>query len=494
MSQDDAFVTVLTTENIGSVDDALMALGNIKTNSRTKERTVPLVLMPQRDGCTPWLKIPEGVYAVISSHGRFIGIWPAGFHWAKPWERASHLVSKQSITFDTPIKACPTSDNVMVEIDVAIVFRIKPDQDAVQKFVYSLGPKRLTQMLTAFGEEGVRIMARKKSYAEIYDLMDTEEFEKHGDSDSDDDEVKRQSRQTGSSTTGAGTSSATNMPVGAVEMSSVAIRSKKAAEKKQDVESDDEFDHHDQLENTKRDMNKRLVAFGVEVSSITITNVRLPDNFAAEMEQATTWSVRNKFADLKQKYDLTVVNDRERQAQLRQKLDEDQEEEKASFQAAQADEKRKNDLIQAQIQQVVAEVEETAKADVREIETTSELRVAELNKKRDITKATIEANTAAAIQKIKAETDAFIARTTAETKLKVAQNRAEVLRLQARAEETAAAKLKAKRQYDQELQRLRVLKNLAGNEQVVLSGDNSSSMLAQLSAARQSAQVLNSSV
>lgn len=48
-----------------------------------------------------------------------------------PWLRVSSLVTKQSVVFDMPVKGCKTRDNVSVEIDVAIVFRIMGDQAKV---------------------------------------------------------------------------------------------------------------------------------------------------------------------------------------------------------------------------------------------------------------------------------------------------------------------------------------------------------------------------
>lgn len=46
-----------------------------------------------------------------------------------PWRlKVSNLVTKQNVVFDMPVKGCITRDNVTVEIDVAIVFRIMGDK------------------------------------------------------------------------------------------------------------------------------------------------------------------------------------------------------------------------------------------------------------------------------------------------------------------------------------------------------------------------------
>lgn len=60
-------------------------------------------------------------------------VWPAGFHMGMPWRlRVSNLVTKQNVVFDLPVKGCTTRDNVTVEIDVAIVFRIMGDSARVR--------------------------------------------------------------------------------------------------------------------------------------------------------------------------------------------------------------------------------------------------------------------------------------------------------------------------------------------------------------------------
>lgn len=48
-----------------------------------------------------------------------------------PWRQVSNLVTKQNVVFDLPVKGCLTRDNVTVEIDVAIVFRIMGDASRV---------------------------------------------------------------------------------------------------------------------------------------------------------------------------------------------------------------------------------------------------------------------------------------------------------------------------------------------------------------------------
>jgi len=111
--------------------------------------------------------------SLVNRHGRYVGMWDAGYHVAPPWISISHLIPRQYTVYDTPVKECPTQDNVMVTIDVTIIFRILcDDEKSVYNFCYRLGPDKLDKMLRAFQEEAIRGMVRKRKYNEIYDLMD----------------------------------------------------------------------------------------------------------------------------------------------------------------------------------------------------------------------------------------------------------------------------------------------------------------------------------
>ena len=37
---------------------------------------------------------PEGVIAVVTKNGEFLGYWESGFHWCLPWTEATYLVTR----------------------------------------------------------------------------------------------------------------------------------------------------------------------------------------------------------------------------------------------------------------------------------------------------------------------------------------------------------------------------------------------------------------
>ena len=95
-----------------------------------------LVIINPARSIRPWFCVPEGSYALVQSFGQYQKynksgsyVWPAGFHWATYWHftRVATLVTKQSIVLDMPVKGCKTQDNVTVQINLAVVFRIMGD-------------------------------------------------------------------------------------------------------------------------------------------------------------------------------------------------------------------------------------------------------------------------------------------------------------------------------------------------------------------------------
>lgn len=436
--------TRLVSKDIPKLEDAAQLLGTY--DLRGNEKYTPIVLIPAR-GCAWWLTVPEGFYALATAHGRNVGQWNPGCHFARPWERISHLVSKQYVVFDSPIKACPTADNVMVEIDVSVVFHIDGDHgdDPIYEFVYHLGPEKLEKMLVAYQEEAVRTMARMKKYSDIYDLMDTE---------LDDEEDQ--------------------------------------AEEKGDEE--EEVHVQMQLENTKRVMNNRLNRYGVQVFSITITNVHLPAQFRDQMENATTFESLNINQQARQRYDVLVIENEEEQNRARQKLQELKAQHMAENRRKLAEESRKTDLYKAETDKLESEIQEKQKAAVMRINADSQLKVAKLNNEKDQIVEKIRAEAMAESRVIVSEMKAKMLIQEAEAKRSVAENDARRLTVEAEAEKLAAKKLRARREFELKVAQLRTLRQLAANKKLSLSGSNNDNVVAQLLSAKNAGAVMGLNV
>jgi regulator of protease activity HflC (stomatin/prohibitin superfamily) len=91
--------------------------------------------------------------------------WPA-------WHRVSHIVTKQAVSYSNPVRYCPTSDNVMVDIDISISFQIGPTEDDAVKFVYSLGAHRFDELLYSLTEEAIRGLVNSVRHDQVHDLRE----------------------------------------------------------------------------------------------------------------------------------------------------------------------------------------------------------------------------------------------------------------------------------------------------------------------------------
>lgn len=145
--------------------------------SRHDANGQPIVLVPDSPSlfCPAIaVTIPSGPYCLQQSWFNDVGPAPPGFKWFWcGWNRVSHIVSAKGISYNHPVADCPTSDNVMVRVDLSLNFQIMSVQDA-QTFVYSLGATRLDEMLSAETEEAIRALVNTVPVMKVRDLK--EEF------------------------------------------------------------------------------------------------------------------------------------------------------------------------------------------------------------------------------------------------------------------------------------------------------------------------------
>lgn len=317
------------------------------------------------------LTIPSGVYALMTKHGRYIGVYDAGRHFLPPWYKISYLVTKQSTAYNAPVKNCPTADNVMVRVDLLLVFHVE-DPEA---FVYKLGAEKFGDLLGSSAEEAIRGLVRSTRHDVAYELRGK----------------------------------------GAGEMIS--------------------------------GLNEQFQTFGVIFTSATITNVELPIDLAKTLENQTIYESKKREQEKHQQYELQVLNDKE--ALAREELNK-RNERLAADEVA----KRERQLIQ----------KESA-----EIEGLKQKRMAE----------------------IEAEKEAAVMATRADGEYRAAEKRAQALQVQSVAEEEAAEKMATLRTYKLEMKRLELLKSLAANGKIIISGNNGDNIIAQITAAARANEIMS---
>lgn len=152
---------------------------------------VPILLFPKWRVLDPFTTVPTGVFAITTKWGKIgkkvketlkekddkdahldehnycpPGCLSPGIHYMPPGKKVKFIVTKSFIPFDFPVKMAVTLDNVFVSVDTLIMFNIVNPL----RFISTLSPYQLTELLESFLEESVRSLARQCTYTEVYNL------------------------------------------------------------------------------------------------------------------------------------------------------------------------------------------------------------------------------------------------------------------------------------------------------------------------------------
>jgi len=144
--------------------------------SKTSGDAIPIVLVPApRLCCSCCFTVPTGANSIIETCGKDENkdsLAEAGFHCGPYWTRVAYMVTPQAITYNAPVKKCPTKDNVMVDCDLSLVIHIgsASNPHAVKNFIYKLGARRFNEYLSCAAEEGIRQLVRDTALDDVYEL------------------------------------------------------------------------------------------------------------------------------------------------------------------------------------------------------------------------------------------------------------------------------------------------------------------------------------
>jgi len=165
--------TTITQVNIGAPREAQSIFNKSAGN------TVPVVLVPSKRwiwSCT--YTVPSGVSCISQRFGKdcdpivngVMQLTDPGFHCSPAYTQVKYCVTKQSCTYDAPVKLCPTVDNVMVDCELTLVFQIGPEPELVRDFVYKLGAVRFNEFLSGEVDEGMRQLVRGEKLENVLEL------------------------------------------------------------------------------------------------------------------------------------------------------------------------------------------------------------------------------------------------------------------------------------------------------------------------------------
>ncbi|KAG9397253.1 hypothetical protein J8273_1168 [Carpediemonas membranifera] len=154
--------TTLSTIQVKSIDDCHELIG-LKPSGFT-----PIVLIPKRRPLKNiYVRVPDGFTGLATRWGKRLPPFDPGRHMLLPGTRMVFMVTRRSNVFSAPIKNCKSKDNVDVQIEVLLVFKIISAED----FIYKLGPEKLDDLLRASQEDFVRQIVRNTLLIDVYSLQ-----------------------------------------------------------------------------------------------------------------------------------------------------------------------------------------------------------------------------------------------------------------------------------------------------------------------------------
>lgn len=351
------------------------------------------------------------------------------------------------VIFDAPVKGCKTSDNVTVQMDISVAFRIMgdakkgEDPNLVKKFVHQVTPAGLESQLKDALAEEIRTLARSMKHTEVYACR-TGVRNKKADDDSDDEGEKPLLAAGG------------------------------------DDDSSEKISKHgvDVTAQMQGRLNKQFEVQGVQISDVMIQDVVLPDYIVQQMSNRSLVRSKQEYEMMEQKFEMQGIDlGNEHKARL---VSFKEEQETAQVEGArdtqlQSDKFEERKAVRAR---EVNDYEEKTRQEVAKVkaETSEILTTLNFEKKRLLQTLALEAEEQAS--KINAESMATRDQTLAKAALEAAKHVAKADLIIAAAEEKADELLEVDRDLEITDARLEVYRKLVLNENVVLSGSSDSKL------------------
>lgn len=420
-----------------------------------------LVCRPGRP-LRPYFSIPDGCYALVTKFGKDFDyadgqpVWPPGFHFGNPWVKVANMVTKQSVVFDMPVKACKTQDNVTVQIDLAIVFRIMgdtalgEDPALIRNFVYKVTARGLQQQLTDACEGATRTVARTLMHTEVYGLR----TDKSG--------------KTSKVLKGQGEGSAATEVEGDEELRTApddAETAQVAITKGRDVADD-----------MRRTLNEQFHPQGVQITDVIITDVKLPDVIVSQMAEKTTVIAQNAAQKMNQEYEMLTLKQNEEGETLRQKKKEEREKEKQNGDQEVNEVQVQLEKMKAETKVLVAKLSQESNSRVQTIIADGTLEVTKLQQEKAAMLTEMRAKAMSEAETLKAGTGVYEETALSKARLEAAKNMAKASETIAKAEGVIAPYVDARKQYEMRHHQMQVWESLANNKDLVLSGEDNSEL------------------
>jgi regulator of protease activity HflC (stomatin/prohibitin superfamily) len=398
--------------------------------------------------------------------GTRTAVWPAGLHpFYPPWFGVSQLVTKQSVVLDLPVKACKTKDNVTVNVDVSLVFRIMGDADLgedpelVRKFVYQVKPRGLEQQLRDAQEEAVRALARSMRHTEIYGIRSGQRAKSTPTTPAKDGTLMYDS-SVASEADSDSSERSDNVFVGSSDQ-----HDRKLAEKS--------IMKGERVAAEMRDrLNQQFIPQGVEVQSVMIKSISLPSDIEGQMTEKTMIISANAQQRMYHVNEMQNTRMEQEVQTMLQRFDEVRQEELASGTETMNSEQVKLNDAKSQAVKSEKNIREETTVKLNSIEADNSLEVQRINDRMYETATKIRADAEREAAELVATTKVETQTVLADSHLQSTLNKTQAQKIISNAEGKIAPMLAKKKEYETRLREVQVYENLADNPHLIISGSS----------------------
>lgn len=429
---------------------------------------------PGRDYLLPYFYVPEGFYAVVTSmgetqnyqvDGKSSPIWPPGVYYkSSPFLGVGYLVTKQSIFYDAPCSGVITKDNVPIEIDLAIVFRVMGDESKGENpqlamdVAIKLDPRDLAIRLKARLDQAIKTMAREVEHLEVYGLRSVKPTQTAGAEAAEETKATETEAETGEEHSPMAPmlqgEEVEMTDMARSEMEQAAIAQKKGAGVTQQV---------------LRELNEAFRHDGIEIEEVIIKDVKLSTVIQGQLANKTMVVSKQEMDDMIQQRDIMLLQAKNEIDTLKQRIDEDIGRAKQTGERELAEYTNELNRVKAHTEKRLQVIREEGEREARQVQADADLHKSEADQKQNMILTDFRSRATAEAQRISTEASVTIKTTMARAELYSAEKQSEADILRAGAEGDTASMVAAKKAHETEIKKLEVLRSLAGNSDVTIA-------------------------
>lgn len=229
-----------------------------------------------------------------------------------------------------------------------------------------------------------------------------------------------------------------------------------------------------------QNLNACMNAFGVQILSVKITDVRLPSELQARMERTTAFKTKIEEAEKSHETRKLIMRDEAEQQIEAIRMANSRRIQEIEAEIARFDITRDERMDAAKSKAAINLTEARGKAEVLVAAARGDLKVAKAQGEKAAEELRRTTEIESRRKRVEAEQRANAMVRTAEAKLDEARNLAQALIAKAEAEQKGAEKLKERRRIELELKRLEIMQRMASSGRRIIMGDKAKAILEDL--------------